>query len=54
MVGRELSEARLALVEADMTDVGYRQDGLIDHLTFMAQDLQCITIMDLTCNKNSG
>jgi hypothetical protein len=51
MVGREFSEARLALVEADMTDVGYRQDRLIDHLTFMAQDLQCITIVDLTCNR---
>jgi hypothetical protein len=47
MVGRELSEARIALVVADMTDVGYRQDRLIDHLTFMAQDLYGITKVDL-------
>jgi hypothetical protein len=39
MVGRELSEARITLVEADMIDVGYRRDRLIDHLTSMAQDL---------------
>jgi hypothetical protein len=47
MVGRELSEARIALVEADMIDIGYRQDRLIDHLTSMAQDLYGITIADL-------
>jgi hypothetical protein len=31
VVGRELSEARIALVEADMIDVGYRRDRFIDH-----------------------
>jgi hypothetical protein len=52
MVGRELSEARIALVEADMIDVGYRQDRLIDHLTSMAQDLYGITMADLKRSHN--
>jgi hypothetical protein len=47
MVGKELSEAGTALDEAVMTDVGYNRDTLIDHLTFMAQDLYGITIVDL-------
>jgi hypothetical protein len=52
MVGRELSEARIALVEADMMDVGYRRDRLIDHLTFMTQHLYGITMADLKRSHN--
>jgi hypothetical protein len=52
VVGRELSDARTALVEADMIDVGYRQDRLIYHLSFMAQDLYGTTIADLKRSHN--
>jgi hypothetical protein len=52
MVGRELSEAKIALVEADMIDVGYMQDRLIDHLTSMAQDMYGTTIADLKRSHN--